>query len=98
MITLSYIDVMFLIALLLILGITIGFIGSLYFSYRGWNNVAVMQKTLSYVFSISWLLVNIYVILTQGQSIDWFFNAAGFIVMGHTLGINIAQHLPVKLK
>lgn len=96
MLTLNYIDALFLAALLVTVGFSVGVLVSALFVSRGWNYGLVAQKTFGFFFAVTYVMLQIYVVLTQGQPLDWFFGAAGFVVIGYVLGINLGEYLPSR--
>ena len=93
---LTIIQVIFLGILLFLVGAATGIFLSLYFMSRGWASAKQMQQIFAYFTAILWFTFTGYSLVTQGQPLDWFFNAAGFTVVGHVLGINLTQFFPIK--
>ncbi len=95
-IEISYIDLIFLGLLIFITGVTSGIFMTYYFRSKGWVEAEHIQKIFAYFFAIVYVLLQVYIVLTQGKALDWFFSAAGFAVIGHVLGIRLAKYLSLK--
>ena len=75
-------------------GFSLGVVVTVFFVAHGWQLSRVIQRTFGYFFAITYVLLQVYTVVTQGQPLDWFFSATGLIVVGYVLGINVAEHLP----
>lgn len=96
MLNLTYIDAGFLGLMLLMTGIAIGILASEYFVRNHMENTLLFNKIFGFFFAFTYVFLQVYVVLTNGQPLDWFFSAAGFVMVGYVTGINLGQYIPTR--
>ena len=67
-----------------------------YFKSKGFDTIEHTQRIFGYFFSVIYIFLQVYIVLTAGQPLDWFFSAAGFAMCSYTAGIKISDYLPTR--
>lgn len=86
MITLSYIEIAYLSAMLIIVSFLLGFTTAIFFSSKGTNKTEVLVKSFAIGWSLIWVSLTAWTIFTQGQTVSLLYDASGLITIGFVFG------------